>query len=90
MSAGKAKTLVDTKIAGKKVVVFSKSYCPYCVQAKQLLSKYNLTEEDLEVIELDKAPHNADMDAIQNYLSKLTGARSVSALILILPLLLYW
>lgn len=77
MAAAKAKTMVDAKIAGKKVVIFSKSYCPYCVKVKKLLAKYNLTAEDLEVIELDQAPYSGDADAIQNYLSKITGARSV-------------
>lgn len=73
-----AKTLVDSKIAGKKVVVFSKTYCPYCVEAKKLLATYNLSSDDLEIIELDKAPYSSDMDAIQNYLQQVTGARSVS------------
>lgn len=78
MAAAKAQTLVDTKIAGKKVVVFSKSWCPYCAKVKKLLAKYKLSEEDLEVIELDKGPHMNDAEAIQNYLNKITGARSVS------------
>ena len=73
-----AKVLVDTKIAGKKVMIFSKSYCPYCTKAKQVFKKHlgkDLIEEDYEVMEIE---NNPDCDAIQNYLQKLTGARSVS------------
>lgn len=71
------KVLVDTKIAGKKVMVFSKSYCPYCKKAKQVLSKHvgqDLAAEDYEVMEIENHPN---CDAIQDYLQKLTGARSV-------------
>jgi hypothetical protein len=35
----------------------------------------DLSEEDYEVMEIE---NNPDCDAIQNYLKKLTGARSVS------------
>jgi thioredoxin-related protein len=41
----------DTKIAGKKVMIFSKSYCPYCTKAKQVFKKHlgkDLSEEDYE------------------------------------------
>jgi glutaredoxin 3 len=72
------KVLVDTKIAGKKVMVFSKSYCPYCTKAKQVFKKHlgkDLSEEDYEVMEIE---NNPNCDAIQNYLKKLTGERSVS------------
>ena len=72
------KVLVDTKIAGKKVMIFSKSYCPYCTKAKQVFKRHlgkDLSEEDYEVMEIE---NNPDCDAIQNYLQKLTGARSVS------------
>ena len=55
-------------------MVFSKSYCPYCQRAKATLQGYN---SPMKVIELDQAPYNAKMDEYQDYLSKLTGARSV-------------
>ncbi len=67
-------TFVDTKIAGKKVVVFSKTYCPFCTKAKKALANYNLSEDDYEVIEIE---NNPDCQAIQDYLNKLTGGRSV-------------
>lgn len=70
----KAKVFVDGKIAGKKVVVFSKSYCPYCKKAKATLKKY-FGEDEKDIIEID---NNPDCDAIQQYLGKITGAKSVS------------
>ncbi len=66
-----AKQFVDAAIVDNKVVVFSKSYCPYCKMAKSALDgsggKYT-------VIELE---NRSDMDAIQDYLNTLTGGRSV-------------
>ena len=74
---GDVKKLVDAKISGKKVMVFSKSYCPYCNMAKSALKKYlgkELSPEDYEVMELDSVDNGS---AIQDYLRKLTGASSV-------------
>lgn len=74
---GDVKTLVEAKIAGKKVMVFSKSYCPYCAMAKKALKKYlgkELSPEDYEVMELDGVDNGP---AIQSYLLKKTGASSV-------------
>ena len=42
---------VQEMINGNKVMVFSKEYCPYCTQAKELLL---LAEINFSVIELDK------------------------------------
>ena len=33
-----AKQTVENAIAGNKIVIFSKSYCPYCTRAKNLLT----------------------------------------------------
>ncbi|KAK3750164.1 hypothetical protein QZH41_004569 [Actinostola sp. cb2023] len=67
----RAKAFVDAKIASDKVVVFSKTYCPFCTRAKDALNdtgvKYTLLEiEDLE-----------DVEAIQDYLRSITKIRSV-------------
>lgn len=99
-----AKQVVDQAIAGNRVVVFSKEYCPYCTkvtimdrdihivsrlahlfcspapplppspQAKRALASVGLPKEKIVVIELDQ---RGDGDAIQDYLQKLTGGRSV-------------
>lgn len=65
-------TYVDGLINSHKVVVFSKTYCPYCTKAKDVLGKYSLN--DYVLIELD---NRDDCDEIQDYLLKITGARSV-------------
>ena len=67
-----AEKYVDTLIKSHKVTVFSKTYCPYCVKAKNVLAKYKIN--DLMIVELD---NRDDADDIQNYLLKLTGARTV-------------
>jgi len=67
---------VESTLKSKKVVVFSKSYCPYCIKGQQALAKFNLSADKYVVIELDLEKAD-EMDAIQDYLQKKTGARSV-------------
>merc|ERR1719309_232667 len=73
-----ASALIQEKINRKKVMVFSKSYCPFCTKAKSVLKKYidsgELSSEDFEVLEME---NRGDCDALQDELKKLTGARSV-------------
>ena len=69
-----AKILVDTLITTKKVVIFSKSYCPYAKKAKSVISKYPIRSDRLEIIELEKRP---DCGTIQAYLKEITGSSSV-------------
>ena len=59
---GSGKEFADAKIASKKVVVISKSYCPFCKKAKQVLGKYKISDENIEYIEIENRP---DMDEIQ-------------------------
>ena len=66
-------TFVDEVIKSHKVAVFSKTHCPYCVKAKNVLGKYN--PEDVYVVELD---NRSDANSIQDYLASITGARTVS------------
>ncbi len=49
--SGMAQKFVEDKIASGKVVVFSKSYCPFCTMAKKSLRDAGLN--DFTVIELD-------------------------------------
>jgi glutaredoxin 3 len=67
-----AQAYVDGIIKAHKVAVFSKTYCPYCVKAKNVLGKYKIN--DILIVELD---NRDDADAIQDYLNKITGARTV-------------
>lgn len=74
---GDVRAFVEQKIAGKKVMIFSKRSCPYCTKAKQTLSKYvgNLiTADQYEVLEIDTLDNTGE---IQDCLQELTGARSV-------------
>lgn len=73
-----AKAFCDELIASAKVAVISKSYCPFCVKAKNILKSYvgkGLQESDIKIVEIENRP---DCDAIQDYMLQLTKARSVS------------
>ena len=39
MASADVKKVIDDILAEHKIVVFSKSYCPYCTKAKQALYK---------------------------------------------------
>jgi glutaredoxin 3 len=64
----------DTTISTVKVVVFSKTFCPYCRKAKSILAQYPIDPKRMEVLELEKRP---DCQEIQAYMKTLTGASSV-------------
>ncbi|GAA5967680.1 hypothetical protein JCM11641_005733 [Rhodosporidiobolus odoratus] len=67
-----AKDTVEAKISGgKNVVVFSKSYCPYCNKTKQLLQSLG---EDFDSYELDQLEDGSEWQA---YLGDKTGQRTV-------------
>jgi glutaredoxin 3 len=68
-----ASEFVQAEIKAHPVVVFSKSYCPYCSRAKSALASTGVHGKDIAVHELDKMP---DGSAIQSALS-FTGATSV-------------
>ncbi|EKX48629.1 hypothetical protein GUITHDRAFT_105774 [Guillardia theta CCMP2712] len=66
-----AEDLAQKMIKSNKVMVFSKSYCPFCNKAKSTLDGLGVK---YEAMELDK---RADGSDIQDYMLSLTGARSV-------------
>merc|ERR1739848_897839 len=66
------KEWVDDCIGSKPVVVFSKSYCPFCDMAKNALKQAGIT--DYLLIELE---NREDCSEVQNYLQKITGGRTV-------------
>ncbi|KAJ5648120.1 Glutaredoxin [Penicillium lividum] len=70
MSAA-AKTTAQNLINENAVVVFSKSYCPYCKSSKDLLNSLDAKFTTLE-LDLEK-----DGDAIQNALQEISGQRTV-------------
>ncbi|XP_037933402.1 glutaredoxin-C4-like [Teleopsis dalmanni] len=63
--------LVQHAIKSNKVVIFSKTYCPYCTMAKEQFEKLSVSPT---VIELDE---RNDADEIQNILGEITGSRTV-------------
>lgn len=67
------KEIVDRAIAENAVMVFSKSYCPFCTKAKRALDTV-LPKGKYTVMELDT---RSDCGAIQDYLLDITGGRSV-------------
>ena len=70
-SMSTAKQFVQSTIAAHKVVVWSKTYCPYCTKAKSALASVGAS---FHLVELD---HRNDGDELQNVLLEMTGARSV-------------
>jgi len=63
----KAQQLIDDNA----VMVFSKSYCPYCNNTKRVLDSLNAKYKAIELNQED------DGDDIQNALHKMTGQRTV-------------
>ena len=53
---------IEKKIGEKPVFVISKSYCPFCNKAKQVLRKYNIKPENIEIMEID---NDEDCNEIQ-------------------------
>ncbi|KAL4703536.1 hypothetical protein ACJJTC_010156 [Scirpophaga incertulas] len=62
---------IKDTVAKEKVVIFSKSYCPYCTMAKEVFTAIN---HPATIIELDE---RKDGNEIQNELSQITGFRTV-------------
>lgn len=70
-----AKHFVDGLLESRKVVVLSKTYCPYCTKAKSIIGQYQIKDGELEVVEIERRP---DCSSIQAYCKEITGASSVS------------
>mmetsp|Transcript_5940 Transcript_5940/g.10837 ORF Transcript_5940/g.10837 Transcript_5940/m.10837 type:complete len:138 (-) Transcript_5940:124-537(-) len=60
-----------SEIASSDVVVFSKTFCPFCTSTKQLFSSMNI---DAKVIELDQMDNGAE---VQGALLDISGQRTV-------------
>lgn len=68
---GDLKSLVNDYIAKNKVMVFSKTTCPFCDKVKTLFKSLNV---QFEVLELDKLPNGPDVQAA---LQEVSGQRTV-------------
>ena len=49
-----AEKLVNDAVNGNPVVMFSKTYCPFCKMAKDSLRQAGLPEKDYVIYELDE------------------------------------
>ncbi|KAL7672355.1 hypothetical protein ACOME3_007248 [Neoechinorhynchus agilis] len=66
-----AKQFVDNLINNHKVVVFSKTYCPFCILGKNVLGLYNI--KDIKTVEIEDMP---ECNQIQEYLGTLCNGES--------------
>ncbi|EFN56863.1 hypothetical protein CHLNCDRAFT_14914, partial [Chlorella variabilis] len=64
---------VTRTITENRVVVFSKSYCPYSMRGKAVMRRH-LGEGGVAVVELDERD---DMAELQDELQHVTGGRTV-------------
>ena len=62
---------VKSEIGANDVVVFSKTFCPFCKTTKSLLEDLKI---DAKIIELDEVDNGA---AIQDALKEISGQRTV-------------
>ncbi|KAM9814006.1 glutaredoxin-1 [Neosynchiropus ocellatus] len=69
-----AQEFVKATIKGDKAVIFSKPTCSFCIQAKDVLSKYKLKAGHLQIVDISV---REDMSSLQDYFQELTGARTV-------------
>lgn len=73
-----AKTHFNSIIEDNKIIVFSKSYCPFSKGLKERLSKFQITPK-LKVIELDEEENGSEL---QDYVFQQTGRKTVPNLII--------
>ncbi|EQC36138.1 hypothetical protein SDRG_06254 [Saprolegnia diclina VS20] len=70
-STPESKSFVENALATNGVSVFSKTYCPYCTKAKNVLNSVGVP---FTVYELDTMPNG---DAILQSLAEITGRHTV-------------
>lgn len=70
-TGGNLNSLIKSNIDSNKIMVFSKTYCPYCTKVKDTFAKMDIK---FGVIELDQ---NNLGDQIQKELLAMTGQRTV-------------
>lgn len=63
--------MVNEKVAQNPVIVFSKTYCPYCSEVKSLFERLGVSAK---VVELDEL---ADGSSVQDAIGQVTGRRTV-------------
>jgi len=71
MMSGNPMDFAKTEIESNKVVVFSKSFCPFCKKTKSLLTEKGVDFKLYELNEMD------DGSAIQDALLEISGQKTV-------------
>lgn len=71
MSSGVTPDAIVAKNAAAPVIVYSKTYCPYCASVKSLFADLKVPAK---IVELDEL---ADGDAVQAALGQVSGMRTV-------------
>lgn len=56
-------------ISNKKIIIYTKSYCPYCVKAKQLLKNKNVNAIEIDITN--------NQSLIEEMLLKSSGRKTV-------------
>ncbi|GMH13597.1 hypothetical protein Nepgr_015438 [Nepenthes gracilis] len=70
-SSSSEASFIKKTIKSHKIVIFSKSYCPYCKRAKAVFEELNVVPYVVELNERD------DGSSIQDALSEIVGRRTV-------------
>ena len=65
---------MDQMIKDHAVFVVSKSSCPFCRTAKNVLNKYDIPPEKMKILEIER---ERDCSKIQDYMQQITGGRTV-------------
>ena len=68
------KAEIDQLIKQYPVFVISKTYCPFCTMAKDALKNYAIPADKIKIMEIE---NHKDCAEIQNYMSQLTGGKTV-------------
>ena len=65
--------IVKELISSNKLMIFSKSYCPYCIKVKSLFTNLGVIN-NAKIIELDLVENGSEL---QNEMAKICGRSSV-------------
>merc|ERR1712158_14275 len=68
------KAEIDQLIKQYPIFMISKTYCPFCTMAKEALKNYAIPADKIKIMEIE---NHKDCAEIQNYMSQLTGGRTV-------------
>ena len=68
----KFKSQIEKEISSNKVMFYSKSYCPFCISAKEILKKHIPSGFEIKELDFDR-----NGNAIQDTLQELTNQRTV-------------